>query len=153
MSKLADYPVPTELSRWRCHAYQHAPGAFIMGLQAPDGTWISLLGGRRHDGITRVYWQRNDARYKHLSVATAMRSALIQHEVSLGMSHLRFENGTSHSMHNAFVQDPVDDLLVSHRPFSPLFFRKVLPRVLPKGSVLAEVLNEAKFTWHSTKGS
>ncbi len=147
VSRASQYEVDDAVVRWRWHQYRSAPGAFLMGLRAADGHWISLLGGRHEGSVTRVDWQRNLLEHKALSLSTAMRAFAIEHEIHEGMAELRFEQGTSHSMHNAFIAEPLVDILVARRLLHPGIFTKVLPRLLPKGGVLAGLLAERAFSW------
>ncbi len=146
-SRASQYDVDDAVARWRWQRYGSAPGTFLMGLRAADGRWISLLGGRREGLVTRVDWQRNLLEYKALSLSTAMRAFVIEHEIQQNMAELRFEQGTSHAMHNAFVAEPLVDILVARRSLRPSIFTRVLPRLLPKGSVLASLLEERGFSW------
>ncbi len=147
ISRASQYHLDDAVARWRWRQYRSAPGTFLMGLRSADGRWISLLGGRREGPVTRVDWQRNLLEHKALSLSTAMRAFAIEHEIRQGMAELRFEQGTSHSMHNAFVAEPLVDVLVARRLLRPGIFTKVLPHLLPKGSVLASLLAERGFSW------
>ena len=147
VSRASQYHLDDAVARWRWHQYRSAPGTFLMGLRTADGGWLSLLGGRREGSVTRVDWQRNLLKHKALSLSTAMRAFAIEHEIHEGMGELRFEQGTSHSMHNAFVAEPLVDVLVARRLLRPGIFTEVLPRLLPKGSVLASLLAERGFSW------
>ena len=76
-----------------------------------------------------------------------MRAFAIEHEIQNKMAELRFEQGTSHAMHNAFVAEPLVDILVARRWLRPAMLTRVLPRLLPQGSVLASLLGERGFSW------
>jgi len=88
------------------------PGGFLLGLRTLDGRWLSLVGGWRQGDVTVLYWQMNASGYEKLSIVTAMRSYLLEHEIARGACSLVFYGGTRHSIQNAFVAAEVTDLFV-----------------------------------------
>ena len=147
-SNTCSHPIAEEVSRWRNSQYGKAPGTFMVGLRAKNGSWLSLLGGRRHGTLTRVDWQMNLVELKGHSVVNAMRSWLIEHEIALGMHSLGFERGTMHSSSNVFTSELVSDVVVSRSIFSPHFIERWLLRLLPKTGTLPLILDLDILHWY-----
>lgn len=142
------YPVPPAIAKWRFRCARELPGRLFGGLRAKNGRWLSLVGGRHLDGTTFIDWQMNVCDLPSWSIGTAMRAYILKHEIERGASFLAFEGGTPHSMNRAFLQEEVSDLLLA-RPFlSPAALRTVLPLVMPKASLLAQMVASDSVIWH-----
>lgn len=98
-------------------------GSFLMGIRSVAGEWLSLAGGWRQDGLTVLNWQMNTGGYEKDSLCTVMRSMLIEHEIEQGTRRLVFYGGTTHSIHHAFEQETVCDLLVRRRSLQGALLR------------------------------
>ncbi len=99
------------------------PGSFLCGLQSPDGQWMSLIGGWRQGGVTVLHWQMNTAGFEKHSIGTVMRSFFIEAEIGRGAEELLIHGGTPHSMHHAFEQQPIADLIVRRKGVQPFILR------------------------------
>ncbi len=147
LNRESAFPVATSTCCWRFRGARQLPNSIFVGLQARNGQWLSILGGRRQGDLTDVDWQLNRAGLHGYSLVTAMRAHLIQHEVCCGTHFLRFDGGTAHSMHLTFLQEKVRDLLLARRFLGKRFVTKLIPRVLPPDSLLGNVLRSKDLVW------
>jgi len=109
------YAVPARVASWRYDALKDLETPLFMGIKDRDGRWLSLLGGRRHNGGTEILWQMNRSGLSSYSLSIVMRSYFMEHEISHGMKKLYMEGGTAHPMRFSFVNDKVTDLVVVRR--------------------------------------
>ena len=160
------YAVPDRVARWRFRNVHDLPGGFMVGLRAnapagqllpngqavpadlAGGAWLSLLGGRRHHRTTEITWQMNHSELDGFSFTNAMRSLLLRHEIALGTERLVFEGGTPHSIHSAFLPEPVLDLVCARRAATSLLLQKLARRVLPGANALRALLRDPSLEWH-----
>lgn len=147
-SDACSYPTSTELNLWRYENYGKASTNFILALKAQDGKILSVVGGRRHGTLTRIDWQRNVTGLKGGSIVNAMRSFLIEHEISLGMQRIRFERGTPHSSQNYFTPELVRNICLTRKLMKPWFVENVLLRLMPPKGILKESLDPALLEWN-----
>jgi hypothetical protein len=141
------HPVPHSIVERRYQTTRSMDGFFCVGLSGPDGQWISLLGGRRHHGVTEVDWQMNrDGLAKH-SVGTVIRSYLIEHEIAIGMQKLFFEGGTPHSMRHSFLSEEAMDIVVMNRSLSVFLLRKIARWLRPEKHFLLQTLMSPAVKW------
>jgi hypothetical protein len=68
---------------------------FSMGLQLPDGSWLSILSGWRFHGVTYVDLQMNDMHYKKESISAVMRAFMLEHEIGRRQHIINFVAGSS----------------------------------------------------------
>ena len=68
---------------------------FCMGLELPDGGWLSLLAGWRRNRVTYVDLQMNDMHYKKESISAVMRAFLLEHEIARKQEVINFVGGSS----------------------------------------------------------
>lgn len=143
---------PTEFGR-RMNSSTNLPGSFLCGLQGPDGQWLSLIGGWRQAGITVLHWQMNTAGYEKHSIGTVMRSFFLESEIALGARELMIHGGTPHSMHHAFEQQPIADLIVRRKGLQSIALRGLAPLfatprgLLGRGNFLAGTLLDRTLEW------
>ena len=147
-------PQPQDTFDLQFHTAANSSGGFISGLRANDGTWLSLVGGWRQAGTTWIQWQSNAAGYEEHSLSTALRSFLIEQEISRGTRQLAFHGGTAHSMSHAFPVEQVVDLIA--RRASPLHaavvrllphLYRLSPSLAHRGNFLADVLGSKHLRW------
>jgi hypothetical protein len=143
------YPVFPWIAKWRFRCARGLPDSIFAGLRAADGSWLSMIGGRPRNRITYVDWQMNVKAFPALSIGTAMRAYLIEHEVARGTQLLTFEDGTTHSMNRAFVREVVCDLLLARPSLSPNVLRYLAARMPLKSNVLATTIRKGSTVWHS----
>jgi hypothetical protein len=149
MNRTCLYPVSSEDAQRRFRSLQTLQGSLFAGLRDRDGRWLSLFGGRHHNGTTFIDWQMNISDLPAFSIGTAARAYLLEHEIERSTSFLVFEGGTLHLMRRAFLQQDVSGLLLA-RPFlSPYILRNVVGRILPKTNPLAKSMLANTLVWHS----
>jgi hypothetical protein len=143
------YPVVSWIAKGRFRTAQRLEDGFLAGLQAADGSWLALIGGRRRNRITYIDWQVNGKAHPALSLGTATRAYLIEHEVGRGTLQLTFEDGTPHPMSRAFVPEPICDLLLARRALSPNLLRKLAARMPLTNNMLAGNIRDRDLVWHA----
>jgi hypothetical protein len=151
LNRNSSYPVFSWIAKWRFRYTRELPDSMFAGLRAADGSWLSMIGGRRRNRITYVDWQMNGKAFPALSIGTAMRAYLIEHEVARGTQLLTFEEGTTHSMNRAFAREVVCDLLLARPSLSPNVLRHLAARMPSKGNVLATTILKGSTVWHSAE--
>jgi hypothetical protein len=117
------------------------------GVKARDGTWLSMVGGRRHEGVTEIEWQMNRAGLPRYSLSTVMRSYLLEHEVAQGTGKIMFQGGTTHSMRNALIGSNVLDILIVRRSPLARLVRQLAKRFFPESNFLGKVLRDPNLVW------
>lgn len=140
-------PVTNEILERRYTTLKAMEGMFCAGVKMPDGQWISLLGGRRHQGICEVDWQLNHAGLERYSVGTLIRSFLIENEIAIGSNKLHFEGGTPHAMRLSFLNRYATDIIVINRSLFTLLLRKLARRLSPSRNFLMQRLADPKLAW------
>lgn len=137
------HPVADVVLEARSRALETMHGLFCVGLRHENGEWISLLGGRRHHGVTEIDWQMNRAGLDKCSVGTALRAHLIEYEISIGSRELFFEGGTPHSMKNSFAHAQVTDLVAVRSQYVRRLLRltALLLPALKKNFVVQALVN------------
>lgn len=141
------HPVDDVTMRWRWETLRRYAGSFCAGVRAKDGSWLSLLGGRRHHGVTEVDWQMNRAGMDKYSLGTVMRSYVLEHEVKLGTQRLHFEGGTPHSMRHSLVSKEVSDIIVMRRSVRVSLLRRFGGSLLPEENFLMHTLRNKAIEW------
>ena len=114
------YPYLPWIVRWRFRYARKLPGSVFAGLRAKDGSWLSMIGGRRLNGTIYVDWQMNLKDFPAFSIGTALRAYLLEHEIARGTQMMTFEDGTPHTMNRAFVPENVTNSFSPGRPFRPI---------------------------------
>ena len=141
------HPVPRSVLERRCQTTRSMDGFFCVGLSRADGQWISLLGGRRHRGVTEVDWQMNRGGLAKYSVGTVIRSYLIEHEIAIGMQKLFFEGGTPHSMRHSFLSEEAMDIVVMNRSLPVILLRSIARWLRPEKNFLLQTLMSPAVKW------
>ena len=142
------HPVDDLTIRWRWETLRKYAGSFCAGVRAQDGSWLSLLGGRRHHGTTEVDWQMNRVDMDRYSLGTVMRSCLLQHEVELGTERLHFEGGTPHSMRHSLISEEASDIVVMRRRSVRVsLLRRFGSSILPEKNFLMQTLRNKAIDW------
>jgi hypothetical protein len=145
------YPVFPWIAKGRFRKARGLEDGFLAGLRGADGSWLSLIGGRRHQGITYIDWQVNIKAHPALSIGTAMRAYLIEDEVARGTQQLTFEDGTPHPMSRAFVPEHMSDLLLARRTLSANILRRLAARMPLKHNMLARNILDRDLVWHNAE--
>jgi hypothetical protein len=143
------YPILPWMAKWRFRYARGSSGTVFAGLRTNDGSWLSMIGGRRRQGTTYIDWQMNVKDFPAFSIGTALRAYLLEHEVARGTQLLTFEDGTPHSMNQAFVPEDVTDLLLARPSLSPNILRNVASRIPLKRNVLTGTILADTLIWHT----
>ena len=145
---------PDEFER-RVRCATELPGSFLSGLRAPDGRWLSLVGGWRQAETVVLHWQMNTAGFEKHSISTVMRSFLLEHEIGRGARTLLIYGGTGHSMRHAFQKDVVLDLLVQRRGLQGVALRwasrffAAPDGLTGRSNFLASLLQDGEIEWRT----
>ena len=68
----------------------------LVGLQAPDGKWLSIAGGWcENSTATLLFQMNNDREYQGDSISQVLRSYLVEELIASGIHDLIFWSGTS----------------------------------------------------------
>jgi len=147
-------PMPPEKFDLQYRAATQQPGGFVCGLRARDGRWLSLAGGWRQQTTTLIQWQTNAAGFEKFSLGTALRSFIIEYEITLATTRLCFYGGTSHSMHHAFPAEHVVDLVLRRRSLLAFLVASQTPiaaersrALTERGNFLVEALRNRNLEW------
>lgn len=140
LNEASTHPVSDTVLERRYSTMKALDGLFCVGVKRPDGQWISLLGGRRHHGISEIDWQMNRGGLERYSVGTVIRAYLIQHEIEIGTGRLYFEGGTPHSMRHSFVSEKAVDIVVAKRSLFVSLLRRVAHWSPPRNNFLLQTL-------------
>jgi hypothetical protein len=143
--------VPEAEAAWRYACLQGLPGRMFTGVQAADGRWLSLIAGCRHDGVTEIDWQMNQADLPRYSLSTVMRSYLLEHELALGTKRLIFKGGTPHSMRHSLLGSRTVDLIVVRRSVRAWLLWKLSRWIFPKSNFLSNVLQDTEIDWNASR--
>jgi hypothetical protein len=142
------YPVSKDVAVWRYDSVQGVPGMFFAGVRHRDGSWLSLIGGRRYHGMAEIDWQMNRLDLLAYSLSTVMRSYLIEHEIAQGSTKLLAEGGTPHTMRFSFLTDVVTDLVLMRRSALAWFLRRVGVFLMPaKKEFLRQIVSDPELRW------
>jgi hypothetical protein len=134
------YAVPAKAAGWRYDSLKSLETPLFMGTKDREGRWLSLLGGRRHNGGTEILWQMNRDGLSPYSLSIVMRSYFMEHEIRHGMTRLYMEGGTAHPMRFSFVHDKVTDLVVMRRSQLALLVPKLVRLFIKPDNELALML-------------
>jgi hypothetical protein len=141
------HPVPEHVLDRRISTMKALEGLFCVGVKAPNGQWISLVGGRRHHGVSEIDWQMNRGGLEKYSVGTVIRAYLIEHEIEIGTSRLFFEGGTPHSIRHAFASEKAVDIVVAQRSMFVSLLRGIAHWSPPKNNFLLQTLVDPALRW------
>jgi hypothetical protein len=147
INRASTNPVSDKLARWRYESIQRTHGTLFAGVSAPSGRWLSLIGGRRHNGSTEIDWQINLAGLPRYSLSTVMRSYLVEHEIELGTTKLAFTGGTPHSMRHSFVSVDAVDVIALRRSSRAWMLRRFARWIFPETNFLGLALRDPQLPW------
>ncbi|MCU1248284.1 MAG: hypothetical protein JWQ49_1313 [Edaphobacter sp.] len=147
------YAVPQKVASWRYESLQCIETPLFMGIKDRNGRWLSMLGGRRHDGGTEILWQMNRSGLSPYSLSIVMRSYFMEHEIAHGMTKLYMEGGTAHPMRFSFINDKVTDLVVVRRSRVGLVVPRLAQLFIKPDNDLALMLLDKSLYGSSPNGS
>ncbi len=106
---------------------------FTMGMCLPDGTWLSLLSGWRHDGVTYIDLQMNDSHFRKESISAVMRAFLLEHEIARQQKMLFFVGGCSILLGRYCEPGEIcTDVILARPGVRSAIFKTMLPLLKPK---------------------
>jgi hypothetical protein len=148
LNHASTHPVAQSTVERRFETLKSMDGFFCVGLgPKTGGPWISLLGGRRHHGVTEIDWQMNRAGLAKYSVGTVMRSYLIEYEIAIGTDRLFFEGGTPHTMRHSFLSEEAMDIVVMNRSLFVFLLRRAARWLRPEKNFLLQTLLSPAVKW------
>jgi hypothetical protein len=147
LNHASTHPVAQSILERRYETMTSMEGFFGVGLRQSGGQWISLLGGRRHHGVTEVDWQMNRAGLAKYSVGTIIRSYLIEYEIAIGTDKLFFEGGTPHTMRHSFLSEEAMDIVVMNRSLFVFLLRRCAKWLRPEKNFLLQMLMSPAVKW------
>jgi hypothetical protein len=147
LNHASTHPVADRVLERRYSTMKALEGGFSLGVKAPNGQWLSLLGGRRHHGVSEIDWQMNRSGLEKYSVGTVIRAYLIEHEIELGTNRLFFEGGTPHSIRHAFLAEKAMDIVVLNRSPFALLLRTWARWFRPEKNFLLQTLSNPELKW------
>jgi len=147
VNRTSTLPIPKKAAAAQYKEMARLTNGLLAGVRSPDGRWLSLIGGRRHEGATEIDWQMNYAGLPRYSLSTVMRSYLLEHEIARGTARLIFEHGTPHSMRHSFVTPTVVDILVRRRSLREWALRRFADWIFPEQNFLRSALWDKNLVW------
>jgi hypothetical protein len=147
LNQASTHPVAQSTLERRFKTMESMEGFFCVGLSRAGGQWISLLGGRRHRGVTEIDWQMNRGGLAKYSVGTVIRSYLIEYEIAIGTKKLFFEGGTPHSMRHSFLSEEAMDIVVMNRSLPVFLLRRFARWLHPEKNFLLQTLISPAVKW------
>jgi hypothetical protein len=131
----AMYQRTTKFFHARGRLLRANPEFFSMGLQLPDGAWLSVLSGWRRNRVTYVDLQMNDMHHKKESISAVMRAFMLEHEIARGQRSINFVGGSSLLLRRYCEPiEPCTDIFIWKPCLQARFFEMVATRV-QSGSV------------------
>lgn len=147
VNRASTRPIADEAAAERHRSLARGARALFAGVRSRDGQWLSLIGGRRHEGTTEIDWQMNRAGLPRYSLSTVMRSYLLEYEIAAGTAKLVFEHGTPHYMHHSFVTSTAVDILVRRRSLREWTLRLFAGWIFPEKNLLGDALWDQELVW------
>jgi hypothetical protein len=147
LNHASTHPVAQSILERRYETMTSMEGFFGVGLKQTGGQWTSLLGGRRHHGVTEVDWQMNRAGLAKYSVGTVIRSYLIEYEIAIGTDKLFFEGGTPHTMRHSFLSEEAMDIVVMNRSLFVFLLVRCARWLRPEKNFLLQTLMSPAVKW------
>ncbi len=121
------------------------PEFFSMGLQLPNGLWLSILSGWRRNRVTYVDLQMNDMHYKKESISAVMRAFMLEHEIGCKQESINFVGGSSLLLRRYCEPiEPCTDIFIWKPGLRAKFFEMVATRV-QSGSVYERLKPGVEF--------
>lgn len=134
------YAVQDDIAAWRLDALKDFDDPILMTLRDRDGCLLSVIGGRRTNGESEVFWQMNRADMRSYSLSLVMRTYFLEHEVARGAKRVYFDGGSAQSISNSFIRGNVTDFVVLRRTPMAFLARKLARRVIPRDNELGRLL-------------
>ena len=141
------YAVPDDVARLRHQAAHTHPNFGLRGVVDGAGRWLSLVGVRRHNGFVEIHWQMNREDLPHCSLATVLRSMMIDDEIAHGFTRLYIEGGTPQPIGRSFVPLRIDELMVKRDSFYVRLLERFAPVVFRAKNYVGQKLGRTDLQW------
>ncbi len=141
------YAVPDAEARLRYRTAHTHPNFSMRGVVDGAGRWLSLVGVRRHNGFIEIHWQMNREDLPHCSLATVLRSMMIDDEIAHGFTRLYIEGGTPQPIGRSFVPLRIDELLVKRNSFYVRLLERFASVVFPPKNYVGQLLKRTDLCW------
>jgi hypothetical protein len=126
------------------------PDFFCMGMQSPDGTWLSILSGWRQSRVTYVDFQMNDSHFKKESLSAVMRAFMLEHEIAHEQQFIYFVGGTSLLLRRYCQVDEPSTCVFLWRPSIRATLWQMLIRHMKPESFYERVKTESGINWRKS---
>ena len=105
----------------------------LVGLQAPNGEWLSIAGGWCENGTATLLFQMNNDREYHAdSISQVLRSYLIEGLIGSGINDLIFWAGTSAPLVRYAQDIPALAVYLDSRTAGWRLFRMLVSSLAPR---------------------
>lgn len=98
------HPYSAAVAENRVVIATQTPGFFAQGLADAQGGWLSVLCGRRRNGVTDLFWQPNRIGHRGDSLATTLRALFVREELHHDTRLVRFIAGTTYMLEHYCVR-------------------------------------------------
>ncbi len=148
-SRKCTYAASDELATFRFEAMQSEPNQVMRGVRDDSGNWLSLVGTRRHNGFVELDWQMNRDDLPAYSLATVMRSYLMEYEIAQGSTRLYIEGGTPQFIAGSFLRQQVGELTVVRDSMYAAMLERFARKVFPPKNYIGQILQDPMLEWNS----
>jgi hypothetical protein len=123
------------------------PNAGLRGIRDREGRWLSLVGLRRQNRFAEIDWQMNRADLPAHSLATVLRSYLIEHEIAQGSTRLYIEGGTPQPIIRSFAKRRIAELTVRRDSWYVRLLERFASVVFPPKNYVGQTLINPDLHW------
>ncbi|HEY0786668.1 MAG TPA: hypothetical protein VGD62_12420 [Acidobacteriaceae bacterium] len=139
-NRVAAFSVPEAVAAARYAALQTLKSPWVCGLRSSDGRWLSIVTGWKRHTALEIEWQMNRADLPRYSLATVMRSYVIEHAIAEGFERLYIEGGTQQALQNSFERERVLELTVLRRSLYARLVQRFARQFFPADNHLGRIL-------------
>jgi hypothetical protein len=141
------YAVEDSLAEFRYRMLGGLPNAGLRGIRDREGRWLSLVGLRRQNRFAEIDWQMNRADLPAHSLATVLRSYLIEHEIAQGSTRLYIEGGTPQPIIRSFAKRRIAELTVRRDSWYVRLLERFASVVFPPKNYVGQTLINPDLHW------
>lgn len=95
LNDIADYPTDLRRDQRDERFFEQFSQHLLVGLRAPDGRLVSIIGAVQSGSHLHVLTQLNDESLRKLSISLVLRGYLIEQLIGEGFTSIHFVNGAS----------------------------------------------------------
>jgi hypothetical protein len=141
------FAVDEKLAAFRYRMLTTQPTCLLRGVRDARGRWLSLVGIRRQNGFVEMDWQMNRAGLPRASLATVLRSYLIEYEIGLGSTRLYMEGGTAQAIGHSFLRERVAELTMKRGSSYVRLLERFGPSIFPPQNSICDALRNPQLQW------